>query len=38
VAYARATLTAEQALAGLESMVAAVAARRAPDQEVTVSP
>src|SRR6266511_2817986 len=38
IAYARAMLTAGQALAGLESMVAAVAARTAPDQEVTVSP
>lgn len=36
--YARRTLTAEQALAGLESLVDAIAARRARAQAVAVSP
>jgi glycosyltransferase involved in cell wall biosynthesis len=38
IAYARAELTAEPALAGLEALLSAVAARRAPDRAATVAP
>jgi glycosyltransferase involved in cell wall biosynthesis len=38
IAYARSMLTAEQALAGLESLIAAIAARQTPAEEVMASP